>query len=626
MGGNGLTWSALPVLVMGGPGGVGVGWPRAAAAARMQEATKNRVAKSRSMVGGVTGRTALCVVVVVLSFLSGSAHAFVQSPLFARSALAKNSLSCKVGVKSVRTAACAARMVYMPPRITTDIDDESDAAAALKQSLDRLLEMPSTTIDSKSTLPRSSCTSLYGNWRPSSATEPLVANPRASKQRKSFVAEDKPKSSRARGRPAMDPRPAVRDDMLPEFVSRAASVLKLNGCKMDSNLFGQQWKTVHPNSPIYVYKSIKGVTIHQMLRENGQFFTVSETDRQKVKMFELNEDAVKSYLEACQINGSLTPDQIPKATSDMMAELDSSDPSPAETSPVEANLLQSVATPIVKPTVVQSTVDSEAEVVEDEVHSEVPMQGRARVSGTFDRRKVKRNVAIRKSPESFVEENVLPPQAHEDDAVKRPVTALYNSWAADGRDIVMEVTHSSTFEEMWEFVLETKGASRKKFSVIDAGCGNGWAVRKMAEHPQCSDVQGVDGAALMIEKASSLDENNEKTSYSIQDIQYWSPGESVDVVTLVEVLYFLDNPERTVKHITESWLKKGGRFIASLDCYRENKLSHSWEDDLGIQMHCMSEKAWDRVLKAAGLTDVKVWRAKPTGPWQGTLIVTGVKR
>ncbi|EKX51398.1 hypothetical protein GUITHDRAFT_150888 [Guillardia theta CCMP2712] len=190
----------------------------------------------------------------------------------------------------------------------------------------------------------------------------------------------------------------------------------------------------------------------------------------------------------------------------------------------------------------------------------------------------------------------------------------------------MELTHSATFEEMWEFILETKGSSKKKFSVIDAGCGNGWAVRKMAEHPQCSEVHGVDGAALMIEKAQSLDEDNEKTSYSIQDIQYWTPEQSVDVVTLVEVLYFLDNPERTVKHISESWLKKGGRFIASLDCYRENKLSHSWEDDLGIQMHCMSEKAWDRVLKAAGLTDVKVWRAKPTGPWQGTLIVTGVKR
>ena len=32
------------------------------------------------------------------------------------------------------------------------------------------------------------------------------------------------------------------------------------------------------------------------------------------------------------------------------------------------------------------------------------------------------------------------------------------------------------------------------FSFIDAGCGNGWAVREMLKNPLCLNAMGVDGA------------------------------------------------------------------------------------------------------------------------------------
>ncbi|MGB1596527.1 MAG: hypothetical protein ACPIOQ_27450, partial [Promethearchaeia archaeon] len=82
---------------------------------------------------------------------------------------------------------------------------------------------------------------------------------------------------RRAGRPASLNKSAVKPDMLPDFVARAAAVLEANGGSMDSNLFGQHWKHANPNNPIYAFKSNKGVTIHQMLRENSRFFRVSDT-------------------------------------------------------------------------------------------------------------------------------------------------------------------------------------------------------------------------------------------------------------------------------------------------------------------------------------------------------------
>ena len=61
-----------------------------------------------------------------------------------------------------------------------------------------------------------------------------------------------------------------------------------------------------------------------------------------------------------------------------------------------------------------------------------------------------------------------------------------------GRDVIMQVTHESAFEQLleqasallptvdgWENpdALVPKG---KSFTAADFGCGNGWAVRKMA--------------------------------------------------------------------------------------------------------------------------------------------------
>ena len=499
----------------------------------------------------------------------------------------------------------------------------------------------------------SPCPSLYGNWRPTSGTSSIQETTRrakagrASKMMKPLKAvqldeNGDPPKKKGRGRPPTVVKTAVQEDLLPDFVKRASEVLELNGGSMDSNLFGQHWKQTHPHNPIASYKSVKGVTIHQMLRENARFFEVTDTTRHKVKLFQLKPDAVEEYLSECkmqtaQLESSDLVDKMAQAVRGAVDSIDADASAAVEESRLPMTLTaehQELAVDLDDGALDISGNDSARLAVADAdvgaVHDHVPMQGKARLSSGFDRRR-REPVQVTKEKRSFEpfrEELPQAPTADKRDAVVNPTVALYNSWAMDGRDVVMEVTHAAAFDEMWEHVTEEKLHPTRQFTAIDGGCGNGWAARKMAEHPLCESVVGVDAAAVMVDRAQVLspEVDDVKVSYSIGNLAEWAPDEGVDLVNLCETLYLVDDPQAVLDNIVPKWLKPGGLLVANLDCYWEHKLSHAWEEDLGVKMHCLSEKDWESMFEAAGLTDVKRWRSKSNGPWQGTLLITGQRK
>ncbi len=146
------------------------------------------------------------------------------------------------------------------------------------------------------------------------------------------------------------------------------------------------------------------------------------------------------------------------------------------------------------------------------------------------------------------------PIADARDAIEHPVVSLYNSWAIDGRHCVMEATHSAGFEEMWEHVAAHHLPQGRLFTAIDGGCGNGWAARRMSEHARCGAVDAVDAAAVMIDRARDLSRQFNKVRCHVGDIMAWQPEEAVDVVSLCETLYLLDDPAAALAHVV-SWLK-----------------------------------------------------------------------
>ena len=99
--------------------------------------------------------------------------------------------------------------------------------------------------------------------------------------------------------------------------------------------------------------------------------------------------------------------------------------------------------------------------------------------------------------------------------MKRIPTAVFSEWAEIGRDELMAKGHEVAVNNMLEYALKDK----KKFSFIDAGCGNGWVVRLVKARKGCVAASGVDGAQMMIEKALSIDPfilNTREEFYEIQ--------------------------------------------------------------------------------------------------------------
>ena len=186
--------------------------------------------------------------------------------------------------------------------------------------------------------------------------------------------------------------------------------------------------------------------------------------------------------------------------------------------------------------------------------------------------------------------------------MKSPIET-FHQWSLNGRDEGMEKGHATSVDEMLNFIVKS---NKKPFSFIDAGCGNGWAVRKILSNSLCKSATGIDGAAGMIDKALRIDP---KGNYICADLINWKPDNPVDIVLSMEVFYYFSHPRDLVKHIFDHWLKPNGFLIAGLDYYKENKPSLSWQKDCGIStMTLLHSKEWISIFKRSGFKNIKSWQ------------------
>ena len=194
---------------------------------------------------------------------------------------------------------------------------------------------------------------------------------------------------------------------------------------------------------------------------------------------------------------------------------------------------------------------------------------------------------------------------------------VFNSWVLNGKDEGMEKNHSVAVDVMIHMLI---GKSNKHFSFIDAGCGNGWVIRKVNVLDLCSYSMGVDGSKNMIDKAEKIDPTG---SYVCSDLILWKPKEKVDYVHSMEVLYYFKNPSMLLKHIYDFWLKKNGTIVVGIDFYKENIISHSWPESLNTTMTLLSKKEWLNCFKESGFSNVELSQINPSNDFKGTLVIKG---
>lgn len=204
--------------------------------------------------------------------------------------------------------------------------------------------------------------------------------------------------------------------------------------------------------------------------------------------------------------------------------------------------------------------------------------------------------------------------------VQKKATEIFSQWASTGKDIGMEVNHSPAVDVMLDDLI---GMQASPFSIIDAGCGNGWVIRRISEHSLCERAIGVDGAKEMIDKARTLDVDGQ---YFHSDLLKWIPNEKVDYVHSMEVIYYFKQPEQLIFHIAENWMSSNGVMIMGIDYYEENLKSHSWPMDLNTHMTLLSIEAWVTLFNACGLSQVSAFQTNASNDFLGTLVIKGLKK
>ena len=195
---------------------------------------------------------------------------------------------------------------------------------------------------------------------------------------------------------------------------------------------------------------------------------------------------------------------------------------------------------------------------------------------------------------------------------------LFSNWADIGKDEGMELGHSHSVEVMISAAIKR---INNPFKSIDVGCGNGWAVRRLANLPECSFSCGVDGSESMIRKARLIDPEGK---YFVGSLPNWTPQEKFDLVISMEFLYYLNDPESMLKTFYEKWLKDGGWAIIGIDHYAENEDSLSWPEYVGVNMATRTTEQWHRAWSDAGFVNIQQWIA---GGENGvTLVFAGQKQ
>ena len=205
---------------------------------------------------------------------------------------------------------------------------------------------------------------------------------------------------------------------------------------------------------------------------------------------------------------------------------------------------------------------------------------------------------------------------------ERRAAEVFTEWAATNRDVGMEVGHAAAVEEMLTAAYGKLDGDRT-FTAVDAGCGNGWIVRRLRNGPRCRSAVGVDGSAGMIAKARALDPAG---SYFIADLMVWQPPQPVDLVVSMEVLYYVEDPVALLRRIATLWLKPGGHAVIGIDHYVENTPSLGWSEYVGTRMTTWPEAQWLAAFEKAGFLLLRAWRAAPGPEWGGTLAMLAQTR
>jgi ubiquinone/menaquinone biosynthesis C-methylase UbiE len=218
----------------------------------------------------------------------------------------------------------------------------------------------------------------------------------------------------------------------------------------------------------------------------------------------------------------------------------------------------------------------------------------------------------------------------------------FDEWAMAGRDRGMEDRHWNTAKHVLARMPVEEGDT-----ILDLGCGSGYAGRALRATADAGRVYGLDGAPEMARNARSYTDDG-RVGFLVGDFEHLPfADDSVDHVFSMEAFYYARDPDAALREIRRV-LRPGGTFYCAVNYYEENVYSHGWQENIEIEMTRWSAAEYRAAFREAGLyvaqqdnvpdreTEIPPAEAFPTDGWErreemveryrslGTLLTVGV--
>jgi ubiquinone/menaquinone biosynthesis C-methylase UbiE len=222
------------------------------------------------------------------------------------------------------------------------------------------------------------------------------------------------------------------------------------------------------------------------------------------------------------------------------------------------------------------------------------------------------------------------------------VRAEFDAWAAEGRDRGMEQRHWHTARHALARMPVGAGDT-----VLDLGCGSGYAARALRSADDAGRAYGLDGAPEMVRNARSYTDDPD-VAYVLGDFGSLPfADDGVDHCFSMEAFYYAADPHETLAELRRV-LRSGGTFYCAVNYFEENVHSHDWQEFIEVDMTLWSYADYREAFREAGFhvaeqdtipdreTEIPPASAFPTDDWEtreamveryreyGTLLTVGV--
>ena len=170
----------------------------------------------------------------------------------------------------------------------------------------------------------------------------------------------------------------------------------------------------------------------------------------------------------------------------------------------------------------------------------------------------------------------------------------FDDWAASGRDRGMEDRHWHTAKHVLARMPVEAGDT-----VLDLGCGSGYAGRALREAKEAGRVYGLDGAPAMAGNARGYtdDPGVEYVVGAFDALPFET--DSVDHAFSMEAFYYASDPHNTLNELRRV-IRPGGTFYCAVNYFEENVHTHGWQENIPIEMTRWDYGEYREAFRSAG--------------------------